>query len=135
MAQVGRVAGRNRAALSRAPALSAAALLAALIVVPIGAATPDGPAGRDALVVAGLLAAARLTVGLGAFDTRNGFALQGVSRDLLFAVAGDALLAATLGALAVAAGSSDLRTIAAATAGGDAGAAPPRSCSSRRSDS
>ena len=102
-----------------APALSAAALLAALVVVPIGAAAPDGPAGRDALVVAGLLAAARLAVGLGAFDTRNGFALQGVSRDLLFAVAGDALLAATLGALAVAAGSSDLRTIAAATAGGD----------------
>ena len=102
-----------------APALAAAALLAALVVVPIGAAAPDGPAGRDALVVAGLLAAARLAVGLGAFDTRNGFALQGVSRDLLFAVAGDALLAATLGALAVAAGSSDLRTIAAATAGGD----------------
>ena len=102
-----------------APALSAAALLGALVVIPIGAAAPDGPAGRDALVVAGLLATARLAVGLGAFDTRSGFALQGVSRDLLFAAAGDALLAATLGALAVMAGSSDLRMIAAATAGGD----------------
>ena len=102
-----------------APAVSAAALLCALLVVPIGAAAPDSPAGRDALVLAGLLATARLAVGLGAFDTRNGFALQGVSRDLLFAVAGDAVLAATLGALAVMAGSTDLRTIADATAGGD----------------
>ena len=106
---------------------------AALVVVPIGAAAPDGPAGRDALVVAGLLAAARLAVGLGAFDTRNGFALQGVSRDLLFAVAGDALLAATLGALAVAAGSSDLRTIAAATAGGDVWRGPAQVLLSPRS--
>jgi formate hydrogenlyase subunit 4 len=102
-----------------APALSAAALLAALVVVPIGAAAPDGPAGRDALVIAGLLATARLAVGLGAFDTHSGFALQGVSRDLLFAAAGDAVLAATLGALAVMSGSTDLRAIAAATAGGD----------------
>ncbi len=102
-----------------APALSAAALACALLVVPIGAAAPDGPAGRDALVLAGLLATARLAVGIGAFDTRSGFALQGVSRDLLFAVAADGVLAATLGALAVTAGSTDLRAIAAATAGGD----------------
>ncbi len=102
-----------------APAISGAALVCALLVVPIGAAAPDAPAGRDALVLAALLATARLAVGVAAFDTRSGFSLQGVSRDLLFAVAADGVLAATLGALAITAGSTDLRVLAGATAGGD----------------
>jgi formate hydrogenlyase subunit 4 len=100
-----------------APPVAAASLLALLLVVPVSAAAPDWGVGRDALLVAGLLALARLCVCLAAWDCANGFALQGASRDLTVAVFVEIVLLLSLAGVAVSAGTTDLPGMVAATAG------------------
>jgi formate hydrogenlyase subunit 4 len=100
-----------------APAAIAAALLACVLVVPVAAHGTGRPVGHDALLVVGLLALARVTIALSAWDTGGGFGLMGAARDLAFAVVGEALLVLVVLLAAVPAGTTDLREMWAAAAG------------------
>ena len=100
-----------------APVLVAAALGAAILLVPAAQGAPGLGVGHDALALAGLLALARLSVCAAAWDTSNGFALQGASRDLVLSVFVEAALVLSLAVAALVAGTTDLRGVVAGTAG------------------
>jgi formate hydrogenlyase subunit 4 len=91
-----------------APAVVAAALAAALIMLPIGGRSPGWPFGNDAIALVGLLALARFVYTLSAWDTGNGFSLMGAARDLSFSVFVEGLLLATLLLASVPAASTSL---------------------------
>jgi formate hydrogenlyase subunit 4 len=101
-----------------APVIVAAASGAAILLVPIAADAPGLGVGQDALVLAGLLALSRLAVALAAWDTSNGFALQGASRDLALSVFVEGALVLSLTVAALVAGTTDLAGVIAGTAGG-----------------
>ena len=101
-----------------APVIVAATLGSAILLVPVAAGAPRLGVGHDALVLAGLLALSRLAVCAAAWDTSNGFALQGASRDLTLSVFVEAALVLSLAVAALVAGTTDLRGVIAATAGG-----------------
>ncbi len=101
-----------------APLLVAAAMGTAILLVPASAAAPGLGVGHDALALAGLLALARLAVCAAAWDTSNGFALQGASRDLTLSVFVEAALVLSLAVAALVAGTTNLPGVVAATAGG-----------------
>ena len=107
-----------------APAVVAASLGAAILVVPVSDAGPGLGLGRDAFVLVGLLALARFAVVVSSWDVANGFALMGASRDLTFAVFAEAALVLALAVPALAAGTTDLASVIAATAGADAWSEP-----------
>jgi formate hydrogenlyase subunit 4 len=100
-----------------APAIVAAVLALAGLLVPIAGRAPGWPVGHDALVLLGLLALARFALAAAAWDTGNGFALQGASRDLAISVAVEAALVLALACAALAGSTTDLRGMAAASAG------------------
>ncbi len=97
-----------------APWLVLGATVAATTLVPW--VTPHGPlAAGDVVAIAGLLALARFAQALGALDTGSAFGGMGASREMaIAALVEPALLSATF-ALALAAGSTDPGSIAAAT--------------------
>jgi formate hydrogenlyase subunit 4 len=101
-----------------APPLIAACLLIALVLVPIGDRAASFGLGHDALVLVGVLALARFAAAASAWDTGNGFALMGAARDLMIAVFAEALFLLTVLVAALPSGSTDLRSMAAAAAGG-----------------
>ena len=101
-----------------APVIVAAAMGAAILLVPIAADAPRLGVGQDALVLAGLLALSRLAVCVAAWDTSNGFALQGASRDLMLSVFVEAALVLSLAVAALVSGTTDLGGVIAGTAGG-----------------
>ncbi len=107
-----------------APVLVAAALGAAVLLVPASMDAPGLGVGHDALALAGLLALARLAVCAAAWDTSNGFSLQGASRDLTLSVFVEATLVLSLAVAALVAGTTDLRGMVAGTAGGHPWTAP-----------
>jgi formate hydrogenlyase subunit 4 len=111
-----------------APAVVAGALALCLLVVPVAARGTGWPAGHDAFVVLGLLAAARFALALSAWDTGAGFGLMGASRDLTFAAVGEALLALVVLLAVLPAGSTDLRDMWAAGAGASVWAEPAHWC-------
>ena len=90
-----------------APVLVAAAMGAAVLLVPAASIAPGFGVGHDALALAGLLALARLAVCVAAWDTSNGFALQGASRDLTLSVFVEAALVLSLAVAALVAGTTD----------------------------
>jgi len=100
-----------------APAVVAASLVTAVALVPVAARAPDFGVGHDVLALVGLLALARFAVAVASFDAANGFSLMGASRDLTISVFVDATLVLALAVAALAAGTTDLRGIVAATAG------------------
>ncbi len=100
-----------------APALAAASLVAAILVVPVAADGAGLGLGHDALAVPGLLALARFALAAASWDVANGFSLMGASRDLTFAVFVEATLVVALGAAALVSGTTDLTGMVAATAG------------------
>jgi len=100
-----------------APVLVAAALGTAILLVPAAQSAPGWGVGHDALALAGVLALARLVVCAAAWDTSNGFALQGASRDLTLSVFVEAALVLSLAVAALVSGTTDLRGIVAGTAG------------------
>jgi formate hydrogenlyase subunit 4 len=102
-----------------APVLAAAAMGAAILLVPAAGDAPGLGVGHDALALAGLLALARLAVCAAAWDTSNGFALQGASRDLTLSVFVEAALVLSLTVAALVSGTTDLRGMIAGTAGGE----------------
>ena len=100
-----------------APAVVAAALAASLVLLPVGGRSPDWPFGNDAVALVGLLALARFTYALSAWDTGNGFSLMGAARDLAFSVFVEGLLLATLLLAAIPAGSTSLLALSDAANG------------------
>lgn len=111
-----------------APSLVAAALVAAILLVPITGRSPDWPVGRDALVLVGLLALARFALAAAAWDTGGGFGLMGASRELMLSVFAEGLLLLVLVVAALSAGSTDLGAMTAAAAGMAAWTAPAHWC-------
>jgi formate hydrogenlyase subunit 4 len=107
-----------------APALIAASLAIAVLMVPVSAAAPDLGVGHDALALLGVLALARFTAAAAAWDTSNGFSLMGASRDLAIAVFVEATLVVCLAVAALTSGSTDLRAMIAAGDGPVAWADP-----------
>jgi formate hydrogenlyase subunit 4 len=100
-----------------APAIVAAVLALAGLLVPVAGHAPGWPVGHDALVLLGLLALGRFALAAAAWDTGNGFALQGASRDLAISVAVEAALVLAIACAALAGSTTDLRGMAAAGAG------------------
>jgi formate hydrogenlyase subunit 4 len=107
-----------------APSVVGASLVAAVLVVPAAAAAPGLGVGHDALLLLGLLALARFVVVAAAWDARSGFSLIGASRDLTLAVFVDATLVLALAVAALAAGTTDLVGVVAATAGTEVWTSP-----------
>ncbi len=100
-----------------APAVAAAAMAAALLILtPAGSPWP-GPLGHDVLVIVGLLALARFAIGVAAWDTGSGFALMGAARDLFLAVCVEGLLLLCLALAVLPAATTDLRGMSEAAAG------------------
>jgi formate hydrogenlyase subunit 4 len=100
-----------------APAVAAASLALAVLVVPVTHASPDWLLGHDVLVLVGLLALARFALALAAWDTGSGFALMGASRDLTFAVFVEGLLLVVVAVAVLPAGSTDLQSLYTAASG------------------
>jgi formate hydrogenlyase subunit 4 len=100
-----------------APAVAAASLAAAVLLVPVAARAPGLGVGRDMLVLAGLLALARFAVAAAAWDVANGFSLMGASRDLTIAVSTEATLVLALVVGALVAGTTSLTGMIVGTAG------------------
>jgi formate hydrogenlyase subunit 4 len=122
-----RVAPEPRSAVyEAAPPVVGAALLLALLLLPIGSHAASWGLGNDALVLVGLLALARFAVGAAAWDTGSGFALMGASRDLTFAVFVEGLFVLVLVLLALPAATTDLVAMSAAAADGDPWREPVR---------
>jgi formate hydrogenlyase subunit 4 len=107
-----------------APPVVGAALLAAVLLVPVAADAPGLGVGHSLLALGGLLALARFSVCTAAWDTENGFALMGASRDLTISVFTEAALVLSLAVAALVAGTTDLTGVIAGTAGGDAWTSP-----------
>jgi formate hydrogenlyase subunit 4 len=100
-----------------APAVVAASLVAAVLLVPPGEVAPNWGVGHDALALVGLLALARFAVAASSWDVANGFSLMGVSRDLTLSVFVEATLVLALAVAALVAGTTDLRGVVAGTTG------------------
>ncbi|MHB1504500.1 MAG: respiratory chain complex I subunit 1 family protein [Acidimicrobiales bacterium] len=100
-----------------APPLATVALLAAVVIVPATSFEEVSPLGHDVLVVVGLLALARFSLAVAAWDTGSGFALMGASRDLTFAVLVEGMLLAVVALVALPSHSTDLGTLMATTSG------------------
>jgi len=107
-----------------APAVGAAATVAALLLVPVAQEAPNLGVGHDALALAGLLALARFALAAAAWDVANGFSLIGASRDLTLAVFTEATLVLALAVAALATGTTDLPSMIAGTAGTGAWSSP-----------
>ncbi|HVA44217.1 MAG TPA: NADH-quinone oxidoreductase subunit H [Acidimicrobiales bacterium] len=107
-----------------APATVAACMVAAVLLVPAAGVAPGWGVGHDAFALVGLLALARFAIAAAAWDTGNGFALMGASRDLTISVFMEAALVLSLGVASLSAGTTDLRGVVVGTAGGGAWATP-----------
>lgn len=107
-----------------APAVAAAALATAILLVPVTAAAPSVGVGRDALALLGLLALARFVVAASSWDVGNGFALMGASRDLMISVSVEATFVLAIATAALIAGTTDLSRMIAGTAGGGVWSGP-----------
>jgi formate hydrogenlyase subunit 4 len=107
-----------------APAVTGAAVLAAIVIVPVAEEAPSLGLGHDALALAGLLALGRFAVAASTWDVANGFSLMGASRDLTLAVFVEATLVLALAVAALGAGTTDLRGLIGETAGTHAWASP-----------
>jgi formate hydrogenlyase subunit 4 len=106
------------------PPVVAAALVTAVALVPVAAGAPELGVGHSVLALGGLLALARFSVSAAAWDTENGFALMGASRDLTISVFAEATLVLSLAVAALAAGTTDLAGMIAGTAGAGAWTSP-----------
>jgi formate hydrogenlyase subunit 4 len=100
-----------------APTVAAGSVGVAVMLVPVASNAPDLGVGRDALVLAGLLALARFALAASSWEVANGFALMGASRDLTLAVFVEAALILALAVAALVAGTTDLVSMIAGTAG------------------
>ena len=107
-----------------APALAAAALATAVLLVPVAATAPSLGVGRDVLALLGLLALARFVVAASCWDVANGFSLMGASRDLTIAVSVEVTFVLAVAVAALIAGTTSLAGMIAGTAGGGVWSSP-----------
>jgi formate hydrogenlyase subunit 4 len=107
-----------------APALVAAALATAVLLVPVAARGPNLGVGRDVLALVGVLTLARFVLATASWDTANGFSLMGAGRDLTIAVFVDAALVLTLALAALLARTTNLLGMVAGAAGTDVWSSP-----------
>jgi formate hydrogenlyase subunit 4 len=107
-----------------APAIVAASVALAVLVVPVAGLSPAWPTGNDALVLVGLLALVRFALALSSWDTGSGFGLMSVARDLTLGIAVEGLLLLVIVLAALPAGSTDLRSLSDAAAGSGIWASP-----------
>jgi len=107
-----------------APSVAAGSVAVAVLLVPVASDAPDLGVGRDALVLAGLLALARFAVAASSWEVANGFALMGASRDLTIAVFVEAALVLALAVAALVSSTTDLVQMIAGTAGSAAWSGP-----------
>ena len=107
-----------------APAVAAAGVAAAVLLVPAAQLAPEWGVGHDALALLGFLALARFALAAASWDVANGFSLMGASRDLTISVFVEAALVLSLAVAALVAGTSDLTGVVAATAGTDVWTSP-----------
>jgi formate hydrogenlyase subunit 4 len=107
-----------------APAVAAASLGVAVLLVPVAARAPGLGVGRDVLALVGLLALARFAVAAACWDDANGFSLMGASRDLTIAVSVEATLVLAVAVAALISGTTSLPGIVAGTAGTAAWSSP-----------
>jgi len=109
-----------------APAIVLAAMLVALMLVPIVAQRPPLAGTGDLLVVLGLLALARFVLALAALDAGGAFGGMGASREVAIATLVEPGLLLALAAVVAVAGTTDLAAIATnGAASGSALFAPP----------
>ena len=97
-----------------APALVLAAVVVATLLVPIVGERAPLAGWGDLIVVVGLLALARFILALAALDAGSAFGGMGSSREVAIAALVEPALLLALAGAAVAAGSTDLTTIAGA---------------------
>jgi formate hydrogenlyase subunit 4 len=107
-----------------APAVAAAAVAAAVLLVPVAQEAPDLAVGHDALAFAGLIALARFALAAASWDVANGFSLMAASRDLTLAVFVEATFVLALAVAALGTGTTDLPSMIAGTAGTSAWTTP-----------
>jgi formate hydrogenlyase subunit 4 len=107
-----------------APAVAAAGVGAAVLLVPVAERAPSLGVGHDALALLGLLALARFALAAAAWDVSNGFSLMGASRDLTVSVFVEATLVLSLAVSALVAETTDLRGVIAGTAGTEVWTSP-----------
>ena len=107
-----------------APAVAAAGVAAAVLLVPVAERAPAFGVGHDALALLGLLALARFALAAASWDVANGFSLMGASRDLTISVFVEATLVLSLAVSALVAGTTDLRGVIAGTAGTEVWTSP-----------
>ncbi|MGZ4388516.1 MAG: respiratory chain complex I subunit 1 family protein [Gaiellaceae bacterium] len=100
-----------------APAVVAASIAAAVLLVPAAELAPNWGVGHDLLALAGFLALARFAVAVASWDVSNGFSLMGASRDLTLAVFVEVTLVLSVAIAALVAGTTDLPDVIAGTAG------------------
>lgn len=100
-----------------APAISAAALLAGVAIVPLSARGTTLFVGHDAIVLVGVLGVSGFSVALAAFDTGSGFGLMGASRHLAISVFVEALLLLSIVLASLSTHSTDLAVMSQAGAG------------------
>ena len=115
---------RTSAVYRFAPAVVAASLAAAVLLVPAAGVGPNWGLGHDALALAGLLALARFALAAASWDVGNGFALMGASRDLTITVFLEGALVLSLAIAALVSGTTDLRGMVEGTAGSDVWSSP-----------
>ena len=97
-----------------APPLVLAAIVVATLLVPIVGTRPPLVGWGDLLVVVGLMALARFVLALAALDAGSAFGGMGSSREVAISTLVEPALLLALAGAALAAGSTDLGTIAAA---------------------
>jgi formate hydrogenlyase subunit 4 len=107
-----------------APAVAAAGVAAAVLLVPVAEHAPSFGVGHDALALLGLLALARFALAVASWDVANGFSLMGASRDLTISAFVEATFVLTLAVSALVAGTTDLRGVVGGTAGTDVWTSP-----------
>jgi formate hydrogenlyase subunit 4 len=95
-----------------APAIVLAAVFVATLLVPIVGARPPLDGWGDLLVVVGLMALGRFVLALTALDAGSAFGGMGSSREVAIATLIEPALLLSLAGAALAAGSTDLGTIA-----------------------
>ena len=100
-----------------APAIAAASVCVAILIVPAASRSPSWGVGHDMLALAGVLALGRFALAAAAWDVGSGFSLMGASRDLTLGVFVEVPLVLALGVAALVAGTTNLVVVAARTAG------------------
>ena len=93
------------------PVVNLAALLAALLILPLGGIAPPVSFSGDLVVLAGLLALGRFAIVLGALDTGSSFEGMGASREVHFAALAEPAFLLALAVLARVTGGLSLAPI------------------------